>query len=139
MVQLVDASLKERQYNLANQLTKSLQARVMGKKLPRTDHNLLLTFANHFRGTSPTRCHILFTARVNIISVVSGELSEDGVEQAVLQRLYSLGCEVMSDGVSLPIEATVLHGSWSLYKHFKVFCSYFLRYFRSRRRKACSP
>ncbi|WKY13160.1 hypothetical protein Q1695_004182 [Nippostrongylus brasiliensis] len=97
MVQLIDASLKERQYNLANQLTKSLQTRVMGKKLPHTDYNLLHTFAEHFRG----------------------ELAHDGVEHAVLQRLYALGCEVMVDGISLPIEAAVRHGSWSLYRHFK--------------------
>uniref|UniRef100_A0A158QL91 Poly [ADP-ribose] polymerase n=2 Tax=Haemonchus placei TaxID=6290 RepID=A0A158QL91_HAEPC len=98
MVQLIDASLKERQYNLANQLLKSLQTRVNGKKLPRTEYNLLLTFADHFRG----------------------ELSDDGVEHAVLHRLYLLGCEVMNDGVSLPIESAIRRGSWSLYRHFKV-------------------
>ncbi|KIH48454.1 hypothetical protein ANCDUO_21477, partial [Ancylostoma duodenale] len=98
LVQMIDASLKECQYNLANQLTKSLQARLLGKKLPKSDYNLVLTFAEHFRG----------------------ELADDGVEHAVLHRLYAAGGEVMNDGVSLPLEAVVRHGRWSLYKHFKV-------------------
>ncbi|EYC04244.1 hypothetical protein Y032_0089g2304 [Ancylostoma ceylanicum] len=97
LVQMIDASLKECQYNLANQLTKSLQARLLGKKLPKSDYNLVLTFAEHFRG----------------------ELAEDGVEHAVLHRLYAAGGEVMNDGVSLPLEAAVRHGKWALYKHFK--------------------
>ncbi|RCN39949.1 hypothetical protein ANCCAN_14130 [Ancylostoma caninum] len=97
LVQMIDASLKECQYNLANQLTKSLQARLLGKKLPKSDYNLVLTFAEHFRD----------------------ELAEDGVEHAVLHRLYAVGGELMNDGVSLPLEAVVRHGRWSLYKHFK--------------------
>ncbi|VDM64534.1 unnamed protein product [Angiostrongylus costaricensis] len=98
VVQLIDAALKERQYNLANQLTKSLQARMMGKKVKSSGYDLVLTFAEHFQG----------------------ELVSNSVEDAVLHRLYSLGWDMMSDNVSLPIEAAVLHGSWSLYNHFKV-------------------
>ncbi|RCN32986.1 ankyrin repeat protein [Ancylostoma caninum] len=88
LVQMIDASLKECQYNLANQLTKSLQARLLGKKLPKSDYNLVLTFAEHFRD----------------------ELAEDGVEHAVLHRLYAVGGELMNDGASLPLEAVVRHG-----------------------------
>ncbi|KAK6753164.1 hypothetical protein RB195_012642 [Necator americanus] len=97
LVQMIDASLKECQYNLANQLTKSLQARLLGKKLPKSEYDLLLTFAQHFRG----------------------DLAEDGVEYAVLSRLYALGSEVITDGVSRPLEAVVLNGKWPLYLHFK--------------------
>ncbi|ETN82209.1 Poly(ADP-ribose) polymerase catalytic domain protein, partial [Necator americanus] len=97
LVQMIDASLKECQYNLANQLTKSLQARLLGKKLPKSEYDLLLTFAQHFRG----------------------DLAEDGVEYAVLNRLYALGSEVITDGVSRPLEAVVLNGKWPLYLHFK--------------------
>ncbi|EYC44087.1 hypothetical protein Y032_0472g2060 [Ancylostoma ceylanicum] len=97
LVQMIDASLKVCQYNLANQLTKSLQARLPGKELPKSDYNLVLTFAEHFQG----------------------ELAEDGVEHAVLHRLYAAGCEVMNNGVSLPLEAAVRHGKWALYEHFK--------------------
>ncbi|EYC04257.1 hypothetical protein Y032_0089g2313 [Ancylostoma ceylanicum] len=94
---MIDASLKECHFNLANQLTKSLQVRLLGKKLSTSDYNLVLTFAEHCRG----------------------ELVENGVEHAVLHRLYAVGGEVMNDGVSLPLEAAVRHGKWALYKHFK--------------------
>ncbi|KHJ91935.1 WGR domain protein [Oesophagostomum dentatum] len=99
LLQMIDASLRERQYNLANQLSKSLQARLLGKKLPKSDYNLLLSFAENFRGS----------------------LAVDGVEHAVLHRLYALGGEIMNDdGVSLPLEAAILNGQWELYKHFQV-------------------
>ncbi|KAJ1351867.1 hypothetical protein KIN20_008029 [Parelaphostrongylus tenuis] len=97
VVQLIDAALKERQYNLANQLTKSLQARMMGKKVENSGYDLVLTFAEYFQG----------------------ELISNSVEETVLHRLYSLGWEMMYDYVSLPVEAAILHGSWSLYNHFK--------------------
>uniref|UniRef100_A0A1I7X0S2 ANK_REP_REGION domain-containing protein n=1 Tax=Heterorhabditis bacteriophora TaxID=37862 RepID=A0A1I7X0S2_HETBA len=84
---------------MANQLLKSLEVNLEGKKLIIAD-NPLVTFAENFKGY----------------------LGEDSVEQIALERLLSIGCPMFSSGSSIAIETAIMKGSWELVKYFKDKC-----------------
>ncbi|PAV71348.1 hypothetical protein WR25_17675 [Diploscapter pachys] len=97
LAQLTDAAIKQGQYNLANQLLKSLEAYLDGKPL-QCDYDLLLTFSENLRLNS---------------------LQPESITLTVLERILGLGAKIAQNGQSKPLEAALLAGSWSLVDYFK--------------------
>ncbi|CAD6186973.1 unnamed protein product [Caenorhabditis auriculariae] len=97
MAQLTDAALKRAQFNLANQLLKTLETLLDGKPLI-SNFDLLDTFTKHHQGG----------------------LTNESIERTVLQKILDIGGVIMNeDGTSQVIETALRFGSLSTLNYLK--------------------